>query len=100
MKKVLSILFVACLATVSTETFANGSDTTQVVMNQVSETPIKPEELPQPVQTALKGADYAGWTVASAYLVKSGDAETYKVEVVNDSGKKWLVFTKEGQLVK
>lgn len=101
MKKVVSIAFIAALAFIASPVFAGVSDTTHVVVvNNETETPIKPEELPQPVKDALKGDDFAGWTVSSAVLVKDGDVETYKVEVTKAEEKKWLVFTKEGQLVK
>lgn len=49
----------------------------QEQQDSVRRTLVEPENLPDPVKTALSGEEYTGWTVASAYLVESAKKSPY-----------------------
>jgi len=64
------------------------------------ETPVKPEELPEAVKTALKGDAYAGWQASAAFLVKEGENEYYKIELTKGEEKQVVKLSKDGQAIK
>jgi hypothetical protein len=58
---------------------------------------IKPEELPDAVKTALKGQDYTGWEINSAY--KFSESGTYEVELKKAAETKTVKFDKDGKAI-
>jgi hypothetical protein len=57
--------------------------TTAIVAVQDSavKTPVKLEELPEPVTTALKSDAYKGWTATEAWSVKEGAKEYFLINI-------------------
>lgn len=67
---------------------------------QTQDNPVKPEELPEAVKTALSGEAYKDWTIAAASLVKEGETEYYKIQLTKGEEKQEVKLNKEGQAVK
>jgi hypothetical protein len=67
-----------------------------------TEAAIQMDSIPQPITDSLRSATYAGWTVNSAYILKSAGAMTqYHVVVINnESVRKILFFKQNGELVR
>jgi len=61
---------------------------------------IATSELPANIQASLQGADYSGWTVASAYKNEKDGKTTYMVELTKDSEKKTINFDADGNVMK
>lgn len=60
---------------------------------------IKADSLPAPVKATLKGADYAGWEVASATEVKSAKAPYYEIQLKKGTEVKTVKLDKDGKKV-
>ncbi|WP_316802104.1 hypothetical protein [Pedobacter nototheniae] len=75
--------------------------TTAIVAVQDSavKTPVKLEELPEPVTTALKSDAYKGWTATEAWLVKEGTAEYYLINVKKEAETGSVKIDKDGKPV-
>ncbi|WP_131536305.1 hypothetical protein [Pedobacter nototheniae] len=69
------------------------------VQDSVTKTPVKLEELPEPVTTALKGDAYKGWTATEAWLVKDGTAEYYLINVKKEAETGSVKIDKDGKPV-
>jgi len=63
-------------------------------------TQVAPSELPAPIQTALQGQDYSGWTVASATKSEKDGKTVYAVELKNGAETKTVKFDAEGAIMK
>jgi hypothetical protein len=61
---------------------------------------ITASELPAPIQTALQGQDYSGWTVASATKKEKEGKTIYAVELKNGAETKKVKFDAEGNMLK
>ena len=61
---------------------------------------ITASELPAPIQTALQGQDYSGWTVASATKKEKEGKTVYAVELKNGAETKSVKFDAEGNMLK
>ena len=61
---------------------------------------ITASELPAPIQTALQGQDYSGWTVASATKKEKEGKTIYAVELKNGAETKKVKFDAEGAMIK
>ena len=75
-------------------TLDKGLSVTNVVDEKVK---IKKSDLPEAVQTTLKGDEYKGWDVSEAYVYK--ETETYEVEVKKGTESKVLKFNKDGKSI-
>lgn len=53
--------------------------------------------LPMPVQTALKGADYAGWDVAKSFVVQKDGATFYKLILKRGDEEQKVKLDAEGK---
>jgi hypothetical protein len=103
MKKfILSATFLALAGL----TAANASEvkdfkTTAIVAVQDSavKTPVKLEELPEPVTTALKSDAYKGWTPTEAWSVKEGTKEYYLINVKKEAETGSVKIDKDGKPV-
>lgn len=70
------------------------------VQDSVIKTPVKLEELPEPVKTTLKNDTYKLWTPTAAFHVKEGAAkEYYLIEVKKEQEAGTIKLDKEGKPV-
>lgn len=61
---------------------------------------ISASELPAPIQTALQGQDYSGWSVASATSKEKDGKTVYSVELKNGNETKKVKFDADGTVLK
>ena len=61
---------------------------------------ITASELPAPIQTALQGQDYSGWTVASATKKEKDGKTVYAVELKSGAETKKVKFDADGNMLK
>ena len=80
------------------ETAAATTETASVASAQDEKTAIKATELPEPVQTTLKGDAYKDWTVSNVSVVKA-KTEYYEVSLTKEKEMKTVKFTKEGTIL-
>ncbi|KQM72550.1 hypothetical protein ASE74_23025 [Pedobacter sp. Leaf216] len=75
--------------------------TTAIVAVQDSavKTPVKLEELPAPVTTALKSDAYKAWTATEAWSVKEGTKEYYLINVKKEAETGSVKIDKDGKPV-
>lgn len=70
------------------------------VQDSVIKTPIKLEELPEPVKTTLKNDTYKLWTPTAAFHVKeSATKEYYLIEVKKEQEAGSIKLDKDGKPV-
>ncbi|KQR72152.1 hypothetical protein [Pedobacter sp. Leaf176] len=69
------------------------------VQDSAVKTPVKLEELPEPVTTALKSDAYKGWTAAEAWSVKEGTKEYYLINVKKEAETGSVKIDKDGKPV-
>lgn len=104
MKKVL-MLCCALFALGLTQMFAQTTTTaateqaeTAATAAQISnDVEVTIADLPQPVQTALQGADYAGWEVAKSFVVQKDGATFYKLILKRGAEEQKVKLDAEGK---
>lgn len=69
------------------------------VQDSVIKTPVKLEELPEPVTTALKSDAYKGWTATEAWAAKEGTKEYYIINVKKEAETGSVKIDKDGKPV-
>ncbi|NII86018.1 hypothetical protein H9N25_18430 [Pedobacter riviphilus] len=69
------------------------------VQDSAVKTPVKLEELPEPVTTALKSDTYKGWTATEAFSVKEGTKEYYLINVKKETETGSVKIDKDGKPV-
>jgi hypothetical protein len=69
------------------------------VQDSAVKTPVKLEELPAPVTTALKSDAYKGWTATEAWSVKEGTKEYYLINVKKEAETGSVKIDKDGKPV-
>ncbi|WP_421945918.1 hypothetical protein [Pedobacter sp.] len=69
------------------------------VQDSTTKTPVKLEELPEPVTTALKSDAYKGWTATEAWSVKEGTKEYYLINVKKEAETGSVKIDKDGKPV-
>ena len=69
------------------------------VQDSAVKTPVKLEELPEPITTALKSDTYKGWAATEAWSVKEGTKEYYLINVKKEAETGSLKFDKDGKPV-
>lgn len=100
-RTILATLFLASISFVSVNAQPSATqEVTAVAAATADETPIKPADLPEAVKKTLASDSYAKWTVSAASVVKEGENEYFKVDLVNGEEKQTVKLDKEGQLVK
>lgn len=62
-----------------------------------NQTPVKFEELPEPVRKALQADEYKGWSFSQANLFKTEKAEYYEIELKQAEKVIAVKFDKEGK---
>ena len=67
--------------------------------DSTTKTPVKLEELPEPVTTALKSDAYKGWTATEAWAVKEGAKEYYLINVKKEAETGSVKIDKDGKPV-
>jgi len=101
-KLILSAAILACAGltavkannTVSTPTFVS------VVQDSTVKTPVKIEELPDPVKTTLSSDKYKEWAPTAAFLVTAADkTEWYQIDVKKGEEVASLNVGKDGVVV-
>ena len=100
-RTILATLFLASISIVSVN--AQPSATQEAATAAVvaaDETPIKPADLPEAVKKTLATDAYAKWSITGAAVVKAGESEYFKVDLVNGEEKQTIKLDKEGQLIK
>jgi uncharacterized cupredoxin-like copper-binding protein len=60
---------------------------------------IAASELPAPIQSALQGQDYSGWSVSGATQTEKDGKTIYNVELTNGSENKIVKFDAEGNML-
>ncbi|MBB6239214.1 hypothetical protein HDC90_003861 [Pedobacter sp. AK013] len=69
------------------------------VQDSAVKTPVKLEELPEPVTTALKSDAYKGWTATEAFSVKEGTKAYYLINVKKETETGSVKIDKDGKPV-
>jgi len=97
MKKIIltAMLFASVGSFAAVSAFANN----QVEVTENAETPVKVEELPEAITKTLSTDTYAEWKIDTAFLVKEGENEYYKVNVVKGDEKQTMKFNKDGSVI-
>lgn len=99
MKKIMlsaAVLAFAGMATVNAETVKTPV-ASAIVMNVQDKTPVKAEDLPDAIKTALAGDDYAGWTVKEAFAVQTGGAVTYEISLQKGDENRVVSLNEAGE---
>lgn len=91
-----AVLAFAGMATVSAETVKTPV-ASAIVMNIQDKTPVKAEDLPDAIKTALAGDDYAGWTVKEAFAVQTGGALTYEISLQKGDENRVISLNEAGE---
>jgi hypothetical protein len=99
MKKIFLATMVLA-GTIGMTSFTVQANAATAVFQDATETPVKPEELPEAVKTALSGDAYKDWSIASASHVKDANGEYYKVTLTKGQDKQEVKLNKDGQAVK
>lgn len=66
---------------------------------QFDKTPIKPEDLPQPVKTVLASEDFKDWEITSAFHVTEDGSEYYEVNLTKGPDRQTVKFDKDGKVL-
>jgi hypothetical protein len=100
-KLILSATFLAFagLATVKANNVSNHSIVT-IQQDSTVKTPVKIEELPDPVKTTLSADKYKEWAPTAAFLVTAADkTEWYQIDVKKGEEVASLKVGKDGVVV-
>ncbi|HVW97124.1 MAG TPA: hypothetical protein VHA56_14230 [Mucilaginibacter sp.] len=104
MKKIIlaaAVLFAAGFATAK----ANSLPVQQQSVISVSradtlkKTPVKLEELPDPIKTVLQTDVFKTWIPSDAYSVTDGTNQYFEVDVKKGTETKELKFDKDGKII-
>lgn len=101
MKKFILSAAIVALTTVA---FAQNNETpsnqdqaqTAAAQDSSSSTPVKLEELPDAVKTALASDAYKAWTPTEAFLVKENGKEYYQINVTKEEEKGSVKINADG----
>lgn len=99
---ILSAAFVAMAGLATTTVKANDfktSLTTITTQADTTKTPVKLEDLPDPVKETLKSDKVKEWTATEAFLVKEGEAEYYLIHVRKEEQTGSLKIDKDGKVI-
>jgi hypothetical protein len=104
MKKIIlsaAVLVVAGLATVKANNVNTNMHTVAIVAqaDSVQKTPIKLEQLPDPVKTVLSSDVFKTWVPSTAFAVTAGTTQYYEVDVKKGTETKALKFDKDGKII-
>ena len=95
----LTLISFASVQAKSTVEFDNGK-TTSVKINAQEKIAVKPEDLPEGIKKTIKGEEFAGWKVTSAFLVTEPDKKQYyELNVKNGSEAARVKLDKDGKNV-
>ncbi|UBM57833.1 hypothetical protein LAG90_13565 [Marinilongibacter aquaticus] len=102
MKKERMIIGAMALALISVSGLNAKMTPTQAVnltVVQSDKTPVKPEDLPEPIKNVLKSDGFAGWEVESAFLVSGDGADYYEINLIKGADKQSMKFDKDGNVL-
>lgn len=100
MKKLIISAFAVSLISFATVQ-ANDLTTHHTVITVTQEkVAVKPEDLPEPVKTALAGDAYSGWEVTGAFLVtKEDNSQHFEIAVKKGDETATVNLDKDGKKV-
>ena len=100
------VIIAAIALTATTLTYAQAETTpaanqpAAVAATDVDErTPVKLEDLPDPVKKTLAGADYAAWKPVAAYWIKGEKTPYYEIEATKGTEKAVIRLNEKGAKV-
>jgi len=100
MKKIMLSLMVLALAGVVTVNANSNQQGVAIVQQQDEKVPVKVEELPDAVKTALAADDYKEWMPEKAFHVKPATGNEYfEVELKKGEETKTVKLDKDGKVV-
>ena len=101
MKKIiLSAAFLAFAGVASVQASEVNAPAMITVQDSTTKTPVKLEELPDPVKATLQSDKYKEWVATTAFLVTAADkSEWYQVDVKKGEETASLKIGKDGVVV-
>ena len=104
MKKLIVSAFALTLisfASVQANTPLNTSKENITVLNHTQEkVSVKPEELPDGIKKTIRGEEFTGWKVTSAFLITAPDkTQYYELNVKNGKESARVKLDKDGKNV-
>jgi len=99
MKKIILACAAVAFITAGFTAKAISTNTPVAVVEDDNKTQVDPAALPDAVKTTLAGDAYKGWTVSSAWLVKSANTEYYEIQLSKDNQKNTVKLDKDGKTV-
>lgn len=98
MKRIFLSAMVLGLVTVTTVNAKPLTNATVIVADNQDETPVKQEDLPEPVKTSLASDDYKDWEFVSAVSFKKEEATFYKITLKKGEESKTVTMDAEGKV--
>jgi len=78
----------------------NSGTNANVSINKQDKVAVKPEDLPEGIKKTIKGEEFAGWKITSAFLVTAPDkTQYYELNVKNGSEAARVKLDKDGKNV-
>jgi hypothetical protein len=99
MKKIILACAAAAFLTAGFTAKAMNVSVPVTAVEDDNKTQVDPAALPDAVKTTLGGDTYKGWTVSSAWLVKTATAEYYEIQLSKDNQKNTVKLDKDGKTV-
>lgn len=102
MKKIIlssAFIALATFATVQASEVKNLNTNFVVAQDSVTKTPVKIEELPEPVKATLASEAYKAWTATEAWSVKDGAKEYFLINFTKGEEKASAKLDKDGKPV-
>lgn len=104
MKKIIlsaAVLAFAGLTTVKANTTSKNpaSITIHIQQDTTQKTPVKMEDLPDPVKTTLKADLFKEWIPSAAFLIKKEGKEYYEIDVQKGEEKRMANIGPDGKMI-
>ncbi|MCY1528312.1 hypothetical protein D9M68_634130 [compost metagenome] len=99
MKKLFLAAFIVFAGSVAVQASEVSHVKVISVQDSVVKTPIKLEELPEAIKTALKADPYKDWTPTAAFSVKEGDKSYFQIDLKKEEETTSLKLDAEGKPV-
>ena len=93
----LTLISFASVQATAPVTFDNGKYVTAGTQEKVA---VKPEDLPEGIKKTIKGEEFSGWKVTSAFLITAPDkTQYYELNVKNGNESARVKLDKDGKNV-
>lgn len=102
MKKIIlsaAILAIAGITTAKANTIIKNPVVISIHQDTTQKTPVKMEELPDPVKTTLKADLFKEWVPSAAFLIKKDGKEYYEIDVQKGEEKKVANIGSDGKMI-